>query len=279
MTTAFDHDAIDGLGWRQGSVLGPEMARHARELAPARVTAGEGDWLIVTSHDCDITSRSLEKEPVVEVLRAEVTNRKIPDGQQAGGRNPRILEMAEQNFDREVVLRCQVHERWVVPRELLLMEGPARQLARRNARLVAEWLAKRYIRAAFPTAFDLRWREKMKDWLALLQRNSTWIQGVYLRLSTLDELDAARAYGVHLFVAVPADKKDAAEWPTRRDSIEREVEEFWRQFKSIECAGVEVRLTSRLSLADIEWHQRFDADWVSFADDTDVVPAQADMTL
>ena len=40
---------------------------------------------------------------------------------------------------------------------------------------VAEWLAKRYIRAAFPTAFDLRWRAKLKDWQKLLKKHSEWL--------------------------------------------------------------------------------------------------------
>ena len=41
----------------------------------------------------------------------------------------------------------------------------------------------RYIRAAFPSAFDSRWRA-MREWVALLREHAEWIQGIYLRLST-----------------------------------------------------------------------------------------------
>jgi hypothetical protein len=67
-------------------------------------------------------------------------------------------------------------------------------LADKERRLIAEWLAKRYIRAASPTAFDLRWRAKRKDWQQLLKKQSDWLQGVYLRLNTLDELPDGSPY-------------------------------------------------------------------------------------
>ena len=84
-----------------------------------------------------------------------------------------------------------------IPRELLLQEVPQGQLADKERRLIAEWLAKRYIRAAFPTAFDLRWRTKMRPWQRLLRRHSEWLQGVYLRLNTLAELPEGAPYRCH----------------------------------------------------------------------------------
>ena len=35
--------------------------------------------------------------------------------------------------------------------------------------------------------------------------------------------------------------------------------------------------TDEITLADIESYQRFDADWVSFEDDTPTIPTTADM--
>lgn len=72
-------------------------------------------------------------------------------------------------------------------------------------------------------------------------------------------------------------KKDPG-WASKRDELDRDVEAFWKQFRpAIECAGVEVLGTEELTLADIEPYQRFDADWVSFADDTVATPLAADM--
>jgi hypothetical protein len=279
MNQPFDSDAIAKLGWRQGAILDAKLAESARNHAPATVTVDDGDWLIVTSHDCDIVNFSLAKEPVVEVVRASVLPAKKVDKQQSSGRNPRTLQLAVDHGDQAVVLSLSVHERWFVPRDLLLQEAPARNLPDKERRLVAEWLAKRYIRSAFPTAFDLRWRAKLKDWQKLLKTHSEWIQGIYLRLSTLDELPEGTPYKCHLFVAVPHAKRSGVTWPKKREELEKAIEAFWNQFKpGIECAGVEPLGTDEITLADIEPYQRFDADWVSFDDDTAVTPAHADMT-
>lgn len=280
MSTTFDAGAIEKHGWRQGAVLGPVLLRAARDRAPSGLTIADDNWLIVTSHDCDVVNDRLEKEPSVEVLRGEAVRSKAPDKQQVWGRNPRVLQLeVEDGSGASVVLSVKVHERWTLPREVLSTEPPARFLGDKERRLLAEWLAKRYIRAAFPTAFDGRWRAKLRDWTSLLEKHSRWVQGVYLRLSTLSELDDHTSYKVHLIVASPAVAKKEPGWAAKRDELDREVETFWKQFTpGIECAGVEVLGTDELTLAEIELYQRFDADWVSFADDSPATPAVADMS-
>lgn len=279
MSTAFDASAIERHGWRQGAVLGANLAAEARKLAPSGIVFAESDWLIVTSHDCDVVNGRLEKEPTVEVLRASVVQQKKPDKQQVWGRNPREMQVAaDDGVGGQVVLSVKVHERWSMPRELLASEAPHRVLDDKTRRLIAEWLAKRYIRAAFPTAFDARWRSKMKDWTSLLEAQSQWVQGIYLRLSTQAELGDDKPYKVHLIVAVPAASTKGPAWAKKKPELESLVETFWKQFgPGIECVGVEVIATNALTLADIEKYQRFDADWVSFADDSPATPPAADM--
>jgi hypothetical protein len=274
----FEPEAIEQHGWRQGAVLGEALMRVAREHAPTGISVADGDWLIVTSHDCDVVNSRLDKEPVVEVLRAEVVARKAPDKQEAWGRNPRVIQIAVEEGSTSVVLSCRVHERWTIPREVLSAEAPVRVLDDKLRRSIAEWLAKRYIRAAFPTAFDGRWRASLRDWTRLLAQHSRSVQGVYLRLSTLAELEPETPYKCHLIVAVPASLRTEAGWAAKRDQIDREIEEFWKQFEpAIECVGVEVLGTDELTLAEIEPYQRFDADWVSFTDDTVATPLGTDM--
>jgi hypothetical protein len=279
MSTAFDASAIERHGWRQGAVLGPNLAAEARTLAPSRVVLADSDWLIVTSHDCDVMNGRLEKEPTVEVLRAAVIHQNKPDKQQVWGRNPREMQVAaDDGGGGQVVLSVKVHERWSLPRELLASEAPHHVLDDKARRLIAEWLAKRYIRAAFPTAFDARWRSKMKDWTGLLEAHSQWVQGIYLRLSTQAELGDDKPYKVHLIVAVPAASTKDPVWPKKKPELESLVGEFWKQFgPGIECVGVDVVATNALTLADIEKYQRFDADWVSFADDSPATSPAADM--
>jgi hypothetical protein len=268
--------AIIRLGWQQGSVLGPVLVGEAVRLKPDRVTVAETDCLIVTSHDCDIANGSLEKEPVVEILRAVC--QPSPQGGFLGGRNPRELHLACEVDGRQVTLRCNVHDRWVVPRELLSREAPRPGLASKSLRVVVGWLAKRYFRAAFPTEFNERWRKGYKEWERLLRRNSDWIQGIYLRLSASEELAPSKPYRCHVIAAVPANKGKGPSWAHERSRLTDDLEDFWKQFEpGIVCDGVEVRGTNELTLADVEPYQRFDADWVSFADDGPVTPAIVDL--
>lgn len=279
MSAEFDVGEIERLGWRQGAVLGPNLSAQAGELAPKTIGFADGDWLIVTSHDCDVLNRTLEKEPTVELLRAAVLEKKKPDKQQAWGRSPREMQLeVELGGSQSVVLSMRVHDRWSIPRNLLMTEAPRLSLLAKPRRLIAEWLAKRYLRAAFPSAFDSRWRRKMKEWTALLEGQSRWVQGVYLRLSTNAELDGSMPYKIHLILATPAEACKVPAWPTKKAELESLVEKFWKQFSpGIDCVDVEVIPTGDLTLAEIEPYQRFDADWVSFADDSPATPPAADM--
>ncbi len=269
MSEPFDSDAIADLGWRQGAILGSVLAQRASEHAPELVDVNSTDWLILTSHDCDIVNPYIEKEPFVEVLKASVTPASKKDKRQLGGRNPRILQFVIQRNGKPVLLSCAAYNRWAVPRSLLMSDSAEECLPDKERRLIAEWLAKRYIRSAFPTAFDQHWRSKLKDWQRLLKEYSEWLQGVYLRLNTLAELSCGVPYKCHLILAVPHSMRANAGWAEKRLEIERVIENFWNQFKpNIEFCGVDVLGTDEITLADIEPYQRFDADWVSFEDDT-----------
>ena len=279
MAEVFDSGEIAKRGWRQGAILGDVLAKLAAGYAPSTVDVNRADRLVVTSHDCDIVNADISKEPVVEVLRMSVAAAEKVDRRQSWGRNPRALQLELGAYESPIVLSCGIHDRWTIPRTLLMRETPAQCLPDKERRLVAEWLAKRYIRAAFPTAFDLRWRSKQKEWQKLLRKHSEWMQGVYLRLSTLDELPANAPYRCYLIVAVLHSKRGEADWARKRTEMQEEVQAFWDRFEpGIECAGVEVLGTDEITLADIEPYQRFDADWVSFEDDTSITPPIVDMT-
>lgn len=272
-------DTVADLGWRQGAFLGSGLASEAWSVAPAVVEVNADDRLIVTSHDCDVVNPSLEKEPVVEVLRARVVDApSARPGPYSSGRNPRELQLNYAEETRRIVLRCTAHERWPVSRRILTKEPPCGHLPPQERRLVSGWLAKRYIRGAFPTEFDRRWRSKSRQWRSLLESYSEWIQGVYLRLNTHGELPTGRPYACGVLLAVPQDHRRRTDWPATRDDLESRLFAFWEQFKPhIRCADSDVLGTDEITLAQLSSYQRFDADWVSFEDDTATTPNVIDL--
>lgn len=281
--SAIDADAaaiakIKQHGWQQGSVLGRCLAARARDAAPGGVSCSEADWFVVISHDCDILNKKRENEPVVEILRAEVQSLdpgvKTNRSQTLWGRNPRKLTVEEVDEATRFALTFKAHERWPLDRMLLATEPPLRRMSSSSPRLIAEWLAKRYIRSAFPTAFDERWHDKMKDWVELLRRHQAAILGIYLQLSTHDELPDDQPYHCDLVVAAHKARVGLPGWATEKAQLENEIEQFWKQCDGIECDGVDVLGPDELTLETIQKYQRFDADWVSRADDSDSIPME-----
>lgn len=280
MARQFDSGQLMELGWRQGAILDQELALLAWDHAPNRLDADEQDHLVVASHDCDILNASLTKEPLVEVLRARVPDAAAGQrSHRSAGRNPRALRLSEVAVRGDAIaLDFVVHDRWEIPRELLMEGAPAARLPDGKRRLVAEWLAKRYIRAAFPTAFDARWRGESKVWRKLLKRHSRWIQGVYLRLDTRDKLTGSVPYRCDLLLAMPSCSRSLPDWTEATETIEREFDDFWDRLRpGIACEDIQLLTTDRITLARLEPYQRFDADWVSFEDETPVISVEADL--
>lgn len=102
MVKAFDSDAAARLGWRQGTIMGTDVAAMAREQAPKAIDVRCTDFLIVASHDCDLLNPSIDKEPFVEVLAARPVGAVSP--MQALGRNPRSLQFTVADGDRSIAV-------------------------------------------------------------------------------------------------------------------------------------------------------------------------------
>ena len=282
MAPKFDAAELSKLGWRQGAVLGPTLAGRVSECAPQSVAVGDHSVLVVVSHNCDVLNHQLAKEPVVEVLSGnkEINSAASRPDITSYGRNPRQLRLPSVNLDSiDCTLDFSIHDRWTVPREWLAEEQPTDSLAHGDRRIVTEWLAVRYIRPSFPTAFDLRWRQKSGVWQKLLRRHSRLMRAVHLRLHSYDELAIDEPYRCDLILAV---RSDVAGMPHQAENVrfvESDCLKFWSQFSpSIECYGVEAISTAKLTLQEIEPYQKLDLNWVSIGDGTVDIPRTLELT-
>lgn len=274
MTKIPDHDCITVHRWGQGSILEHQAFDEALRFATNLRDDSDSQFVaIIVSHDCDVQNSSLEKEPFVELIRARLQPESRPDKQKTGGRSPRQLELESRISDVDVVLQLSVHDRWVIPRDLLSKHQPSGRLPRKERRLLAEWVAKRYIRAAFPNNFNSRFEKTTRKWIKLLRKNSDWIQGVYLDLHTLDELADEKQYRCRILVAIAGNAaQDLHEFHRRRDSMEDAITSLWEKIHGIELVEVSINRTDEITLSELETYQRFDVDWISFGDGTDSTP-------
>ena len=97
---------------------------------------------------------------------------------------------------------------------------------------------------------------------------------------TRDELTGGVPYRCDLLLAMPSRSRSLPGWIETTEAIERGFVEFRDRFRpGIECDGIQLLTTDRITLADLEGYQRFDSDWVSFEDETAVVSVEADLRL
>ena len=119
----------------------------------------------------------------------------------------------------------------------------------------------------------------MRAWKKLLRRYSEWLQGIYLRLHTQSELAEGEPYKLQAILAVPHERRGQEGWRDIRADLERDFSAFWEQFSpAIKCSGVEALGTDEITLVDLERYQRFDADWVSFEDDSPTTNVETEIT-
>ena len=251
-------------GWRQGSICVLQEDDELWGQLGGNHKGPPGGALVVASHDCDVLNPSLETEPTVEVVLFVPTGSSDPEKRYAGGRHPRRIELPLALSGEQVLAQASVHDRWLIPRTELSRRDPDARCDDASRRLLASWLAKRYIRVAYPGRFDERWVSSVrKPWLRLLREHDDFLQAVYLRLNTLSELADSELYRCAFLLVADAAARRHPQWVDRKLELEARVSDIWRHVAGVEVDEVEVRGADEVTLHEISEFQRFDADWVS----------------
>lgn len=204
---------VKKLGWHQGAVLSAEHVVAVLPYISSQSLTADGldaAWLIVVSQDCDIVHGSFEVEPYAELVVGRIVD--APDPVKMHGRNPRMLHLTGHDGETRMHLSVNVHEKVRIERALLCPHAPcaARRVDSDDVDVMAEWLAKRYTRAAFPDAFNDRLVPGYKRLDKALKKSGELVTGIFLALSSWDELPEGQVYEVLLRVtSKTADLADA----------------------------------------------------------------------
>jgi hypothetical protein len=173
------------------------------------------------------------------------------------------------NGDQGEWLSFSVHDRLRVGREVLLLAPPCatRRIDGEEVDLIADWVAKRYTRAAFPDAFNDRLVPAAKKIERVLKRRGEFLCGIYLTLSSWGELPDGEPYEVILRATML--KSDMASRKSEQQSAEA-VDELAAVMSS--CDGIDVIdaslvSESEFSLDDLRNSARWDFDHRSLSGD------------
>lgn len=231
-------------GWRQGSLVPRDLALKLSALVPVAGTLGPDDHMIVISHDCDITHDDIDKEPLAELIVVrEITGR--PAGDRVFMRSPRVLEFEAHVRDEQRLFRVSAFERCFFPRTRLVGMEPAGQLQTQPPDLLVAWLTNRYIRRAFPDAFNERLRPKRREIKQPLKTSGEHLHSVYLVVDD-DELPPEVSY--RLVIRGTMLEVDFAV-PERRLAAQRALDGLVAALAA--CDGIEVVDDALVSEAEI----------------------------
>jgi hypothetical protein len=190
-------------------------------------------------------------------------------------KNPRRLQFTEGNRTYEI----RMHERCHAPRQSLLGYVPRQLNLEENLiRTVIWWTANRYLRSAFPDAFNERLalaKKSMKKIEAALKRDGALITGIFLWVDPPEEIATAVQYRVIMRLTAKEEVFEQPETETRALELTETVQQEFDRIDGIEIVDYQLVSEADFSLADMRTMLRWDYDYLSYRAGTpdDTAPA------
>ncbi|MEZ6115545.1 MAG: hypothetical protein R3C28_03075 [Pirellulaceae bacterium] len=172
------------------------------------------------------------------------------------GKNARKLQI---EFD-DKTYEFDAATRMMLPRVLLAQHTPRQyQLDRETVQHIISWVARKYIRSAFPDEFNERIRPAANKLRKVFKKQGGLLSAIFLTVSD-EEFGRDQDYELVIFGAMRVldhnDSKKRREAQKLVDKIEAELE----QCDGIEVESSELRSEAEISLADIRVMKRWEND-------------------
>lgn len=269
-----DVHKIKDQGWRQGSVLPAALANELNDQKLLPWTVSPNEFLIVLSHDCDVTNASLTVEPTVELLRLRAVSAR--DGNLDWGKNPRRYQFVDSRTSPPMVYEASVHDRVLVPRHCLIGHKPdrARVVDPEILKRLCRWIAGRYTRAAFPNAFNDRVQPAVDELRSLFKSKGHLLTGVYLLVIDA-ELPEGDDYHVVLIATMLDEQHNDLPARVSGQELLNRIEAIMAGCSGVELEASELRSEADVSLDDLRRLKRWDFDDLSLREGSvdDLSPA------
>ena len=267
-------EQIRAHGWKQGCLISP---KNTAKIVAATIDSFDKDtstdtWLVVIIQDCDLV-RKIENEPYVELLALQKLSGNPNNPMR--GHSARKLHLALEDANGIVWFECNIHDRFRIKKASLLEIDcdPALAFSENELRLLRQWLARRYARAAFPDHFENHLKSTSGSVKNLFKSAAAkLISTVYI---AIDNEDAGDNEDYYIHVILTALAEDLAD-PEKRDQIDDFEERFITVFGNRphicfalkdpdDQESYDVRVISEedVTLSMLRLYKRFDADYRS----------------
>jgi len=257
------------FGWRQGDIISPNynsvLIVASIDKKPVR---SENSILCIISQDCDIVL-SEDKEPFIELIKGEILEKE--SNQYSNLKSPRILDI--QIGSRTV--RFSIHDRFRVLKGTFngLERYKDFQIDSTGKDILRRWISRRYVRAAFPDAFNLR-LQKNNAFRRLLKSDLVRdVYGIWIDIED-NELPDGNPYQIRVIVGV-------------QDNIDSEIlkklelafDDAFLKCSDIIITDIQFSTYDDITLRHLLVFRRLDRDSLTLHGDvsTGLLPIEADM--
>jgi len=201
----------------------------------------------------------------VELILGE--KREAPRPDCMFSRNPREIDLPLSKEGGAVSL-CARNRVWV-PKEKLSSYHPASTeiLAPPEVTLLASWIAKRYTRAAWPDAFNVRLRpiEKKLDRLCKSQESRRISAILMMLVPPKEELPEGSSYQLAIWLTTSEESRMDQQASQDAEVFGQKLSALLQSCKGIVLSEWEVKSEADVSMADLRAFRRFDRDYRSIA--------------
>lgn len=272
-----NEDVLRLEGLKQGCLIPPNSAEQITEASIDFYDKGTSSdtWLVVLTQDCDLV-RKIEVEPYVEILAMQ----KLPNipSNLMRGQSARSLHLTLV-FKNEIHwFVCNIHDRFRISKTSLvgLVFDKAMVFAENELRILRQWLARRYTRAAFPDHFETHLASTQGRVKSLFKSpEAKLISTIYIAIDN-EEAGSNEDYFIHVILtALAEDLSD----DDKRQQIDDFEERFITAFTSRphirfalknpnDANSYDVRVISEedVTLSILRRYKRFDVDYRSVDD-------------
>lgn len=161
-----------------------------------------------------------------------------------------------------------MHERCIAPRGCLLGHAPRElNLEEDLIRTLIRWTANRYLRSAFPDAFNERLaaaKKPMRKIEAALKRDGSLITGIFLRVDPPEEIAPEALYRVIMRLTAREEVFDKRESASLALELTEAIRREFQSIDGIEIIDYELVSEADFSLADVRATLRWDYDYLSY---------------
>lgn len=261
--------------WRQGTVLSSGHALHSAN------SLGDEKRLVVITHDCDLAGGHPRVEAIVARFVVE------PDGNLTRARHPRTLHVEFERTGGVGQWMELAHEHCVVISCAYVSDDAAIDdsfsLAAENKRILRRWLASRYGRPAFPSAFEDRLKSPPMGGKSvggrldkIIKNVQDHLVGVFFDLGEDrdEELDAESPYGLVITLVYDTTKNAPEARESSRAAAERVKALFQRSFgeggnaAGIDLESCDVVPDSEFSVLDLRRNDHWRVEYMSMGSDS-----------